>query len=146
MCPKYYGFSMLLFLRKRRREENARCGGFLYLFHQPRESKATQMRSELLVKSRAGIFYIICFPSYIVYCKCWLVENCMIIKPEKVCERSKNNWKVLDVSLFYDLKKRIDSDVKKVSFTMTKAIMYSDTPRAFPSYSRYSVNYAVQRL
>lgn len=50
------------------------------------------------------------------------------------------------VSLFYDLKKRIDSDVKKVSFTMTKAIMYSDTPRAFPSYSRYSVNYAVQRL
>lgn len=50
------------------------------------------------------------------------------------------------VSLFYDLKKRIESDVKKVSFIMTKAIMSSDMPRAFPSYSKYSVNYAVPRL
>lgn len=85
-----HGFSYSDILRaemKGRRMQDVGWKGLLYLFHLPGESKATQMSSEQLVRSRAGIFYIICFPSYILYCKYWLVKDLMIIKSEKVCKK-----------------------------------------------------------
>lgn len=65
-----HGYSYTDILKQRRQEIERWgqvVGGFLYLLHLPRESKVSKMSSELLIKSRVGKFYIICFLHYIVY-------------------------------------------------------------------------------
>lgn len=116
--------------------------------HLSRESKATYLSSELLVNLEQGFLKIIYFPSYMVYCKYWLVEHLMIIilkrfvNGAKITKRYKSFCGITPLTQhpyllieirqpFYDLKKEQILVLRKVSLTKIKVIMINVMQRNF---------------